>query len=266
MVQCYESTRVAPTAAASGPTRWVASAAPFAAAALFLVCSTGVAAQAAAAAYPSMAPLAQYLSPTRDDEINLARSAAPPAIAKDAEILALGPKGYETAAKGSNGFVCVVVRSWDNNFDSPDFWNPKLRAPQCFNKPAVRSVLPIYLRRTEWVLAGVSSAEMLERTKSAVATQEIRAPETGSMVYMMSKRGYLGDKAGGPWYPHLMFLLPRVTGNEWGADLEGSPIFSDSTRLEPVTYFFVPVGRWSDGTPRSDTPLRSDATAQHSEH
>src|SRR5215813_8773003 len=134
MVQCYESTCIAPTPAASGPTRWVASAAPFALAGLFLGCGTLVAARAAAAPYPNMAPLAQYLSPTRDDEIDLARSAAPPAISQDAEVLVLGPKGYETAVKGSNGFVCVVVRSWDNNFDSPDFWNPKLRAPQCFNK------------------------------------------------------------------------------------------------------------------------------------
>jgi hypothetical protein len=94
-----------------------------------------------------MAPLAQYLSPSREDEV----AAAPPSIAKDAEILVLGPKGYETAVKGSNGFVCLVDRPWDNNFDSPDFWNPKFRAPECFNRPAARSFLPAYLKRTEWV-------------------------------------------------------------------------------------------------------------------
>jgi hypothetical protein len=213
-----------------------------------------------------MAPVEQYLSPTRNDEIALARSAAPPAISKDAEVLALGPKGYEKAVKGTNGFVCLVIRPWDNNFDSPDFWNPKVRAPQCFNMPAARSVLPTYLRRTEWVLSGVSRTEMLERTKSAIAVHTIQAPEVGSMVYMMSKGGYLGDDAGGPWYPHLMFLLPRAVGGEWGADLKGSPIFSESTRPEPLTIFFVPVGRWSDGTPRSDAPLRTDGTTHASAH
>lgn len=221
-----------------------------------------VLAEGASRAYPNMAPLAQYLSPSRDDEIALARSAAPPAISAAAEVLVLSAKGYETAVKGSNGFVCLVVRSWDNNFDSPQFWNPRLRAPHCFNEPAARSVLPTYLRRTEWVLAGVSPTEMLERTKSALATHQIRAPEVGSMVYMMSKRGYLGDAVAGPWYPHVMFILPRVAGSEWGADLKDSPIFSDSTRPEPLTVFFVPVGRWSDGTPRSDTPLRTEGTAQ----
>jgi hypothetical protein len=234
---------------------------------LFFGSATDVtSAEAPAAAYPNMAPLAQYLSATREAEVALARSAAPPAISKDAEVLAFGPKGYEAAVKGTNGFVCIVIRSWDNNFDKADFWNPKLRAPQCFNKPAARSVLPTYLRRTEWVLAGVSRAEMLERTKSALAAGKIQPPEVGSMVYMMSKQGYLGDEAGGPWYPHLMFHLPRTTGDEWGADLKGSPIFSDSTRPEPQTVFFVPVGRWSDGTPRGDAPLRSDGATGAAAH
>jgi hypothetical protein len=248
-------------------TRWITVTARLGVTTLFLGCGGGGAsAQAVTSAYPNRAPLAEYLSPSREDEVALARSAAPPAVAKDAEILILNPKGYETVVKGTNGFVCLVVRPWDNNFDSPDFWNPKFRAPHCFNGPAARSVLPVYLRRTEWVLAGVSRAEMLARTKSAVAAQEIPAPEVGSMVYMMSKRGYLGDVVGGPWHPHLMFLLPRTAGNAWGADLQGSPIFSDSTRLEPVTVFFVPVGRWSDGTPRSEAPTRSDGTQQGSTH
>jgi len=226
---------------------------------LFLGCGGGDdSAQAVTPTYPNMAPLAQYLFPSRQDEVALARSAAPPAIARDAEILVLGAKGYETVVRGTNGFVCLVDRPWDNNFDSPDFWNPKFRAPECFNRAAARSFLPAYLRLTEWVLAGASRGEMLARTKSAVAAHEIREPEAGSMVYMMSKRGYLGDAVGGPWYPHVMFILPRTAGNDWGADLPGSPIFSDSTRPEPVTILFVPVGRWSDGTARSEAPARSD--------
>ena len=165
----------------------------------------------------------------------------------EAEILAFGPKGYETAVKGQNHFVCVVERGWSNNYDKPDFWNPKVRQPHCFNQVAARSVLPAYLKRTEWVLAGLPRAQMLERTKAAVAAHEIGPPELGSMVYMMSKDTYLADGTG-HWYPHLMFLLPRTAGQEWGADLKGSPVYSDSTFLEPLTIFFVPVARWSDGT------------------
>ena len=63
--------------------------------------------------YPSMAPLDQYLMADRDAEIALARSAAPPSIAKDARVLVLGKHGYETAVEGTNGFVCMVGRTCD---------------------------------------------------------------------------------------------------------------------------------------------------------
>jgi hypothetical protein len=56
-------------------------------------------AQDAKTAYPSMAPLDQYLITDRNAEIALARSAAPEAISRDATVLVLGRKGYETAGE-----------------------------------------------------------------------------------------------------------------------------------------------------------------------
>ena len=97
--------------------------------------------------YPTMAPVEQYRIADAQDEIVLARSAAPPSISADAEVLVLGKQGYETAVRGRNGFVCFVERSWTAGFEDAEFWNPKLRAPNCFNPPAVRSVLPQYLHR-----------------------------------------------------------------------------------------------------------------------
>jgi hypothetical protein len=38
-------------------------------------------------------------------------------------------------------------------FDHPEFWNPKIRGPICFNPPAARSVWPLTIKRTELVLA-----------------------------------------------------------------------------------------------------------------
>ena len=109
--------------------------------------------------YPSMAPIEQYLMKDRNAEIALARSAAPEAISRDAEVLILGQHGYETAVKGKNSFVCVVERGWMSPFDgdgAANFWNPRIRGPICFNPPAARSVLPITYKRTEMVLAGLS--------------------------------------------------------------------------------------------------------------
>ena len=84
-------------------------------------------AQDAKTQYPSMAPLDQYLM-ERNAEIALARSAGPESISRDAEVMVLGPHGYETAIQGKNGFVCMVQRSWAAPFDDPEFWNPKGRA------------------------------------------------------------------------------------------------------------------------------------------
>jgi hypothetical protein len=213
--------------------------------ALLLLCTAAIA--AGTANYPSMAPIAQYLSASQADEIALARSAAPAAISKDAEILVLSPKGYATAVAGKNHFVCMVERSWAKNFDGADFWNPKVRAPHCFN-PAAHSVLSAYLKRTEWVLAGVSAKDMATRTQAAIASHELPPPAVGAMAYMMSKDGYLGDDVHGAWHPHLMFYLPRTKLGVWGANLKDSPISGDDSWPEPVTVFFIPVEHWSDGT------------------
>jgi hypothetical protein len=79
--------------------------------------------------YPAMAPFDQYLMRDRNTEIALARSAAPASVSDGAEVMVLGPKGYTTAVKGTNGFLCIVERSWGAATDDPDFWNPKVRAP-----------------------------------------------------------------------------------------------------------------------------------------
>jgi hypothetical protein len=196
--------------------------------------------------YPNMAPVDQYLM-ERSAEIALARSAAPESISKDAEVMVMGRHGYETAIKGKNGFVCVVQRSWTAGIDEPDFWNPKLRAPICFNPPAVRSYLPQTIKKTEWILAGRSKAQMFADLKAGLDKKELPSPEIGAMCYMMSKQGYLNDRAG-HWHPHLMFFLPPTDAANWGADLPGSPIISADEPHGLVMVFMVPVGRWSDGT------------------
>jgi hypothetical protein len=215
---------------------------------LFLGGVEVIRAEEAKPAYPRMAPVERYRPESREDEIAFARSAAPPSIADDAEILTLGAHGYDVAVKGTNGFVCIVERAWAKDFDSSDFWNPKVRAPHCFNAAAARSVLPTYLKRTEWVLAGVSMVEMADRTRVAIAAKQINDPEPGAMVYMMSKRGYLGDDVRGHWHPHLMFYLPRTSPSAWGANSKGSPLIGITSTVEPVTIFLLPVSKWSDGT------------------
>ena len=196
--------------------------------------------------YPSMAPLDQYLM-DRTAEIALARSAAPDSVSKDAEVMVLGRHGYETAVKGKNGFVCMIERSWSAGIEDPDFWNPKLRAPLCFNAPAARSYLPLTLKKTELVLAGRSKTQMFDSVTAAMDKKELPALEPGAMCYMLSKLGYLGDQAG-HWHPHIMLFVPLSDDAIWGATPD-SPIIAIKDDPDRLTVLLIPVGKWSDGTP-----------------
>ena len=203
-------------------------------------------AQDATTPYPNMAPIDQYLMTDQRAEIALARSAAPESISREAEVLVLGRHGFETAVKGKNGFVCIVERSWTSAAD-PDFWNPKVRTPICWNAAAARSILLRNIKRTEWILAGRTQALTDEIIAAAVDKKDLPATEPGAMCYMMSKQGYGGDSVA-HWPPHLMFYFPQTDPAIWGAGLLGSPIVAFSDTREHVTTFVIAVQRWSDGT------------------
>ena len=77
---------------------------------------------------------------------------------------------------------------------------------------------------------------------------------------MLSRQGYLSDQAEGPWLPHVMFFLPQGQATSWGAGLDGSPVVGrDGGPAEP-TVLFIPVGRWSDGSP---APRLGEARHHH---
>jgi hypothetical protein len=208
--------------------------------------SVGVQAQVSKTPYPAMAAIQNYLM-ERNAEIELARSAAFPAISRDAEVLVLTRNGYEVAVKGSNGFLCMVERSWHAPEDDPEFWNPNQRGPICFNAEAARSQAPISLRKTKIILASASKEQMIQEIKAAFDKKELVEPEPGSMCYMLSSQGHLNDRDG-HWHPHLMFFVPLTEPGEWGANLKGSPVFAGKDPLDRRTIFMVPVTRWSDGT------------------
>ena len=203
-------------------------------------------AQDAKTPYPRMAPVEQYLMTDQAAEIALARTAAPDSVSRDAEILVLSRHGFETAVKGKNGFVCVVERSWTSTAD-PDFWNPKVRTPICYNAVAARSYLPRNTKRTELILAGRGKEQVDEAIFAAVDKKELPAVEPGAMCYMMSKQGYGGDTVE-HWPSHVMFFYSKFDPASWGSNLPGSPVLAVSDDREHLTMFAIGVQKWSDGT------------------
>lgn len=207
---------------------------------------------AAQTPYVKMAPIGQYLMADRAAEIALARSAAPESISRHAEVRVLGPHGFETAVKGTNGFVCIVGRSWTSAAEA-DYWNPKVRVPICVNAPAARSYLVHLIKETEWGLAGLTPAQMNKAVAAAVDKNELPPMEPGAMCYMMSKEGYGGDSSP-HWPSHLMFFYTGISLASWGANLPGSPVIGVHDPVERLTQFVVVVHRWSDGTEYHEGP------------
>lgn len=203
----------------------------------------------AATPYPKMAPVEQYMMP-RVAEIEMARSAAPASLSANATVLVMNRTGYETAVKGTNGWVCVVGRMWTAGLDDPEFWNPKGRGAACLNPDAVRSVLPFYIARTEWALAGDTRDEIAQKSKAAYASH--RWPEPRGFALMLSKQSYLNDGVKGPWRPHIMPFVAKDTLAGWSVGFDGSPILSPATdtfrSYEPVTLVIL-APKWSDGSP-----------------
>jgi hypothetical protein len=212
------------------------------------------AAPIAAQQAPDLAP---FLMPDRAAEIALARTAAAPAISDSATVLVLTRTGFVEAAHGTNGFTCVVLRSFAGIIGDPDFGNPRVRAPHCLNPPAVRTVLPEMLKRGEWIMGGVSPADIITRTNRAYTSHEFPAPAPGAMIYMQSPQQYLQDGVPHNWKPHLMFVYDKsMPAATWGAG-GGKSTIIDGVGDDPhahVRLILVPVPQWSDGKPFDRMP------------
>jgi hypothetical protein len=202
---------------------------------------------------PNLAP---YLMTDRNAEVKLARSAAPKAVSDSATVLVLTRTGYVEAARGSNGFSCLVVRSFMGSLDDPGYWNARTRAPHCFNPPAARTVLVEMLKRAEWVMGGVGKTDVAARTERAYASHDFPMPAPGAMAYMLSPAQHLLDEDP-QWMPHLMFYHDKsMPAAAWGAGGLTAPIIDGSAGAprSPVLTLLIPVRRWSDGTPSHPSP------------
>ncbi|MFI5235273.1 MAG: hypothetical protein ACHQXA_06125 [Gemmatimonadales bacterium] len=194
--------------------------------------------------------LGPYLMTDRAAEVALARSAAPKEISDNAAVLVLTRTGYVEAAKGTNGYTCFVQHSFDGPLSDPGFWDPAIRAPECANPPASRTVLPIMKKRAEWIMTGVTPKEIAERTRKAYASHEMVPPEAGSMIFMLSPEQHLSN-TNPHWMPHVMFLYDKsMPAATMGVDSVTNTVIDGSVGDPdaPFLLVFIPVRRWSDGT------------------
>src|ERR1700723_4266452 len=150
----------------------------------------------------------------RDQQITLAESAAPAEVSSKATVYVLGPKGYEKAREGTNGFSCFVSR----HFVKPAETTIE---PQCFDAEGSRTLLLVYMHGEELRTNGKSEAEIKADVANGYKEGRYQYPSKPGFLYMMSSENRLGptsDKSTGIFPPHLMFYAPNMTTKDIGFD------------------------------------------------
>lgn len=191
-------------------------------------------------------PLSEYMMP-QDAEIALAKSAAPQNISDHATIRVLTTSGYKAVHEGDNGFVCMVMRGFTG---APTFapaqlrmfinYDPKTRAPICFDPNAVKTVLPYYDLRTKLGLEGKTPDQITEAVKAAYDDGKIPKRTSVSFAYMWSVDQILGPS--GHWHPHMMVFAPNYENSMIGNNDPGShlPAVGDDAGT-PFAILVIPV-------------------------
>ena len=151
--------------------------------------------------------VAEYLMPV-EKEVALARSAAPDFVSRDATVLVLTRNGYVEHVNGTNGFVCIVLRSWGEAFFRPDrAYNPETIDPECMNPAAAEAILPVQLLRAELGLKGTDPLVIKSTVQEKFRTGEIERIQGVGFSYMLSNRMTRHR-------PHIMFYIPDSEGAE----------------------------------------------------
>ncbi|MGA2851757.1 MAG: hypothetical protein ABSE46_22365 [Terracidiphilus sp.] len=147
----------------------------------------------------------------RERQIELALSAAPSEVSSKATVYILGPKGYEKVREGTNGFSCLIERSFKGTTQTSS-------APACFDAEGSGSIMLAYLRREELRAEGKSEEEVKDDIAKGYQDGRFKVPGPG-FLYMMSNENYVYNNVSGKSGfvpPHLMFYAPNKTAKDVG--------------------------------------------------
>ena len=178
----------------------------------------------------------------RDQEVALALSSCPAAIAANAAVFVLGPSGYDKVRDSQNGFTAIVQHS-----------APTATEPQCMDAEGSRTILQRYLKVAAWRAQGKTPAQIRQLTQEAFDKGELQAPARAGVDYMLSNANTVPNEKGEhvPYVPHVMFFGTHLTNADLGVGKElgpdGQPIGPVYVAGEgsPYALVIVPVGAHS---------------------
>lgn len=182
----------------------------------------------------------------RDLEVELALSAAPEHLRREATVYVLAREGYEKARPGSNGWTCFVGRG-------PEALR-NLISPMCHNKEGMATMGRATFDRAALRRQGLAEEEVAARMNASFASGTYLAPRRAGVIYMLSPVVLVPDTSKGgrlrTYVPHLMFYAPNITNDDIGVSVEdhvrdGDYLLSGLPYL-PVTgphgFIVVPLG------------------------
>src|SRR2546423_7483252 len=141
-------------------------------------------------------------------QIQLAESAAPASVTKDANIYILGSKGYQLARKGSNGFTCILDRQLIDTIE-----------PECFDAEGSATTLKSRFFIEEQRAAGIKEEDIARAVALGYKQGRFLAPRRPGIVYMLSDHNHVFDPSEKKiiHFPgHLMFYAPYLTEKDVG--------------------------------------------------
>jgi hypothetical protein len=152
-------------------------------------------------------------SVSRERQIALAESAAPAEVSSKATVYILGPKGFEKAREGTNGFTCFVGR----HFVKPTETTVE---PTCFDAEGSRTTWIVRMREEKLRSSGRSEAEIKADIANGYKEGRFKDPGKPGLLYMMSSENRLPSGKGttASFPPHLMFYAPSMTTKDIGFD------------------------------------------------
>lgn len=184
-------------------------------------------------------------SPTiATEEIALARSAAPRLISDQASVYVLKDGTYQLAAKGTNGFTCLVLRDED----------PRSQYPACLDSEWTRCELPEYMKEAELRKQGMSPDDIDNTLDRMRREGRFPNPTRSGIAYMASSRmrGMFPIVSGGRIQPHVMIYAPGTTNAQIGvssiakARLLHVPFVANEGK--PNAHILSPLMSYTDGS------------------
>ena len=188
-------------------------------------------------------------------ETDYALSSLPPQLRPAATIYLLDPaKGYYVARKGTNGFICFVMRT---AWEWAEFRNDIYTAIS-YDAEGARAIFPIYMDEATMRASGKFTAlQARDIIVDRIKKGTYKAPARPGISYMVAPimRTYPGTPASHTvltmHMPHYMFYAPYLTNDDIGNIPNGTqdgPFLVDpeamflGKRKAPYGYIIVPEG------------------------